>query len=138
MREPLTLARFEAMADAYGGAVSRWPAAYRDAATVLATQPAARDILDRASALDGALDAWRVAPPAMALRERIVAAAPAPARRIMTRARLWWSGVGVAAALAGAAAGTVAVAITAPIDATPDGATSFGATAFDDVAGSET
>ena len=63
---------------------------------------------------------------------RIVSAA-APTEKLITRARLWWSGVGIAAALAGATAGTAAVAIAAPVDAMSDSATSFG-----DVAGLET
>jgi len=133
MREPLTLARFEELADAYGGVISRWPEEHRDAAMGLAAHPAARDILETASALDGALDAWRVASPSHLLRDRVLVGAPLPKRRIITRGRLWWSGVGVAAALAGATAGTAAVAIAAPSDATSDSATSFG-----DVAGSET
>ncbi|WP_239025960.1 hypothetical protein [Sphingomonas paeninsulae] len=42
-------------------------------------------------------------------------------------------GIGIAAALAGAAAGAVTVALVAPLEATPDGSTSFG-----DIAGQET
>lgn len=133
MREPLTLARFEELADAYGGVVARWPEQHRDAAMAIALQPAARIILEQASALDGALDAWRVAPPADTLRARVIGGGPAPVAKMMTRARLWWSGVGIAAALAGATAGMATVAIAAPIDAASDSGTSFG-----DVAGSET
>jgi hypothetical protein len=133
MTEPLTLARFQTLADAYGGVVARWPEEYRKAAAAMASDPDARDILDHALALDGALDAWRVAPPSRALREQVIAGAPVRAERFVMRARLWWSGVGVAAALAGATAGTAAVAIVAPVDAVSDSGTSFG-----DVAGSET
>lgn len=132
MPEPLTLARFEELADAYGGVVARWPEQHRSAAMAIASQPAGRAILDQASALDGALDMWRVSPPIQPLRERVVVSAPAPREKLMTRARLWWSGVGIAAALAGATAGTAAVAITAPVDAPSDSTTSFG-----DVAGAE-
>ncbi len=132
MSEPLTLARFEELADAYGGVVARWPEQHRESAIRIASQPAGRVILERASALDGALDAWRVAPPGQLLRERVIVSAPAPTEKLITRARLWWSGVGIAAALAGATAGTAAVAIPAPVDATSDSTTSFG-----DVAGSE-
>lgn len=134
MREPLTLARFEELADAYGGGVARWPEHYREAAFEIASRPNGRIILERASALDGALDTWRTAPPAETLRARVIGGAPVPATaRMMTRARLWWSGVGVAAALAGATAGMATVAIAAPMDAASDSATSFG-----DAAGSET
>lgn len=133
MRELMTLARFQELADAYGGVVARWPEDYRDAARAMASQSAARDILENASALDDALDTWRVPSPPSLLRDQVIAAAPAPVDRFMTRARLWWSGVGIAAALAGATAGTAAVAIATPTDATSDSGTSFG-----DVAGSET
>jgi hypothetical protein len=132
MPEPLTLVRFKELADAYGGVVTRWPEQYHNAAMEIALQPAGRMILEQASALDGALDAWLLLPPAETLRVRVTAGAPMPAAKLMTRARLWWSGVGIAAALAGATAGTAAVAITAPVDAASDGGTSFG-----DVAGSE-
>lgn len=133
MRDQLTLTRFQELANAYGGVVARWPEQHRDAAMALAAHPAARDILDAACALDGALDTWRVPSSSPRLRDRVIARAPVPTRRIMTKARLWWSGIGLAAALAGATAGTAAVAFATPIDATSDSATSFG-----DVAGSET
>lgn len=133
MREPMTLARFEELADAYGGVVARWPEQHRDAAMAIAVQPAARIFLEQASALDGALDAWQVAPPAETLRAQVISDGPAPVARIMTRTRLWWSGVGIAAALAGATAGMATIAIAAPVDAASDSGTSFGV-----VAGSET
>lgn len=133
MRELLTLARFQELADAYGGVVSRWPKQHHDAAMAMARQPPARDILEAASALDGALDAWRVTPPSLSLSGKLAAGAPVATRKIMTHVRLWWSGVGLAAALAGATAGTAGVAIAAPTEVTSDSATSFG-----DIAGLET
>ncbi|QBM75975.1 hypothetical protein E2E30_09505 [Sphingomonas sp. AAP5] len=132
MREPLTLARFQELADAYGGVIARWPEEHRDAAMALAVQPAARHVLADAFALDAELDTWRVSPAALSLRARVIADAPAPTRKIAGRAKLWWSGVGIAAALAGATAGTAAVAFVAPPDTPSDSGTSFG-----DVAGSE-
>ncbi|WP_242187146.1 hypothetical protein [Sphingomonas sp. CARO-RG-8B-R24-01] len=126
MPEPLTLARFKELADTYGAVVARWPEQHREAAMAIASQPAGRTILEQASALDNALDTWRVSPPDETLRARVIVSAPVSARTPMTRARLWWSGVGIAAALAGATAGTAAVAITAPVEATSDSATSFG------------
>lgn len=126
MTEPLTLERFRELADAYGGVVARWPEQHRQAAMRLASQPAAVDILEQASAFDEVLDAWRVPAPSDSLRRHLVAVAPAPRGRFATRARLWWSGVGIAAALAGATAGTAAVAIVSPIDASSDSSTSFG------------
>ncbi len=133
MSEPLTLARFRELAEAYGGVVARWPDRYRGAAEAMASDPAARRILADASLLDEALDAWQVAAPSALLRQRVIDGAPAPTGRIVTRARLWWSGIGIAAALAGATAGTAAVAIASPVDVASDNATSFG-----DVGGSET
>lgn len=133
MREPMTLARFQELADAYGGVIARWPEGYRDAAMSMASQNAARDILENATALDCALDTWRVPSPSALLQGQVIATAPAPVDGFMTRARLWWSGVGIAVALAGATAGTAAVAIITPTDAASDSGTSFG-----DVAGSET
>lgn len=133
MRDPMTLTRFQQLADAYGGVVARWPEDERDAAMAMAAHPAAHDILDAASALDDTLDTWRVAPPTHRLRDHLIAGAPVPRGTIVRRARLWWSGVGIAAALAGATAGTAAVAIATPVDAPSDSATSFG-----DLAGSET
>lgn len=132
MREPLTLARFQELADAYGGVIARWPEEHRDAAMALTVQPAARHVLADAFALDAELDTWRVSPAALSLRARVIADAPARTRKIAGRAKLWWSGVGIAAALAGATAGTAAVAFVAPPDTASDSGTSFG-----DVAGSE-
>ncbi len=132
MREPLTADRFRALADAYGGVVARWPEDHREAAVQMASQPAAREILAQALALDEVLDAWTVAPPSISLRERLTADAPAPKRRLAARGRLWWSGIGIAATLAGATAGTAAVAIVSPLDPPSDSSTSFG-----DVGGQE-
>jgi len=126
MSEPMTLERFEHLADAYGGVVARWPQDVRDAARTMATKPEAILILARASALDEALDAWTIPVASEALRERVSAAMPAPSRDILRRARLWWSGVGLAAAVAGAAVGVAAVAMLPPADAPPGLATSFG------------
>lgn len=126
MSRPLTLDRFRELADAYGGAIARWPEDQRDAAARMASQPAAIEILARASALDESLDGWRVSLPSVSLRDDVIGRAPKPAGNFAARARLWWSGVGIAAALAGVASGTAAVAMVTPIDASSDGSTSFG------------
>jgi len=123
--EQLDLARFRALADAYGGSLARWPAAYRSAATRLAATSEGADVLAAAAMLDDRLDAWRDRPVTNGLSARIVAGAPMSAS-LASRARLWWSGIGVAAALAGAAAGTAAVLVTVPADQAVDGGTSFG------------
>jgi hypothetical protein len=126
MPEPMTLHRFQELADAYGGAITRWPALEREAAMLIASHPAALDILAGASMLDDTLDAWRVSAPAIVLRDRLVGDASRQAKNAITRMRLWWSGVGIAAALAGAASGTAAIAMAAPVDVASDGGTSFG------------
>jgi hypothetical protein len=130
MTEPLSLDRFRALADAYGGAVARWPESYRDAASRLAATRRGAAILERASALDAHLDAWRIPAPAADLSARIVTGGRSAARKRTARWRLWWSGIGVSAALAGAVAGSAAVAMVAPAD----GAGS--STAFGDIVGS--
>jgi hypothetical protein len=126
MNEPLTLERFQELADAYGGVVARWPETVRGAAMQMAAGPAAIAILADASALDETLDAWVASPASDALRGRVLAGAPIATQSIVGRARLWWSGIGIAAALAGVAAGTAAVALVAPLDASTGSSTSFG------------
>lgn len=126
MTDTLSLDRFRDLADAYGGVVARWPEEHRDAAFRMASTPAAINILARASALDEMLDTWRVPVPVADLHGRLIAGAPVPSRRLVARARLWWSGIGIAAALTGAVAGSAAVAMVAPIETLSDGATSFG------------
>lgn len=79
----LTLERFSALAEAYGGELERWPTALRPAASVLlADNPAAQGILDEARALDRMLEA---APPPQAPPELMAAiledADPLPPRR---------------------------------------------------------
>jgi hypothetical protein len=99
----LTHERFEALAEAYGGDVSRWPAEVLDAAALaMSAEPAwTRAVLERAARLDGALDAWRPRPPSASLTERILAAAPAAVRR---RWPTWLSPAALGAGLAAACA----------------------------------
>jgi hypothetical protein len=126
MIQPLTFERFQELADVYGGVIARWPDAVREEARIMALEPRCAALLASASALDQALDSWAVEPASPAARERAVAALPASRRGLGVRARLWWAGLGLAAALAGAAAGAATVAILPPMDAPPGGATSFG------------
>ena len=126
MTDRLTIERFRELADAYGGVVARWPEEHRVAAALVAGHPEAVAILSDALALDEALDGWRVALPPHPLSERIVANAPSPARGRFARVRLWWSGIGIAATLAGAAAGAVTVVLVAPSEAGTGASTSFG------------
>lgn len=132
MTERLTLEHFRALADAYGGVVARWPDRYREAAMAMASEPSAVSALDQASALDITLDAWRVPTATLALRARVIGDAPTASAGFGVRVRLWWSGIGIAAALAGAVAGTAAAAVITPVDVAPESSTSFG-----DVAGLE-
>jgi hypothetical protein len=128
---PLTPERFAALADAYGGQILRWPEAVRDEARRLAAaDPAFRRILARADTLDARLDAWRLAAPSPQLHERVRASWRRPLSR---RVRIWWAGLGLATALAGAAAGSIAAAATVHADHTPVEES----TVFGDVAGQE-
>lgn len=104
---PMTRARFEAMAQAYGGEAARWPAGERDSAALLmAAEPDfARDVLARAAALDAALDAFRPPPVPPTLRDQVLAAAPKAPRWA------WLSPAAVAAGLAAACAAGVIVGV---------------------------
>ena len=56
----LTIKRFKALADSYGGRLERWPAEVRgEAEMLLNSSPQARQILSEASALDEAMEAAR-------------------------------------------------------------------------------
>ncbi|KUZ17298.1 hypothetical protein WL93_15475 [Burkholderia diffusa] len=135
----MTPERFRTIVAAYGSDARRWPQDERAAAEAWA-QAHPRDALE---ALDDAaeLDAWlmqdRVAPPAPALVERIVASAPAP-QRARRRGKVWWSGaafagVGLAGALAGAVAVSMLMFGSAPIAQHEPGylTTTFGGPSID-------
>jgi hypothetical protein len=98
----MTPERFEALAEAWGGDVSCWPDAEREAAAAwMAAEPTqAGVILARAADLDAALAAYAPARPSLGLAERIAAGAPKPrARRIG-----WLLPAGMGAGLAAACA----------------------------------
>ena len=100
----MTKEQFQALAEAYGGEIARWPAAVRDEAALFAAREPgeAQAVLAREAALDAALDAApRPAPAPSALYDRILADAPNRPRR--ARWRLWLAPAGLGAALAGAA-----------------------------------
>lgn len=95
----MTLERFSALCGAYGGDFERWPQAEREAGRALAqTAPEARDMLQAAQALDGALDKAGSAPASDELARRIAAsaprAAPAPAFAAMAAALALTVGLG--------------------------------------------
>lgn len=106
----MTQERFEALAEAYGGDVSRWPAAAREAAALLmAAEPGATQAaLARAEALDAALDAWRPTAASAGLTEAIVAAGPKMKR---PRWLVWLSPAALGAGLAAACAAGVMVGV---------------------------
>lgn len=131
MTDPLDLDRFRDLADAYGGVVARWPITYRAAAARVASTPEGRAILADALSLDARLDSWTVPAPATGLAGRVAGQAAVGNRTARVRQRWWWSGFGLAATLAGAVAGTAAVAIAPPVDM------AAGSTSFGDVAGME-
>jgi hypothetical protein len=113
----LTHERFEALAEAYGGDVSRWPAEVLDeAALAMSAEPAwTRGVLERAGRLDAALDAWRPAPAGAGLMERILASAPATMRR---RWPAWLSPAVVSAGLAAACAAGVMAGVQVSMHST--------------------
>lgn len=76
----MTLDRFRALCDAYGGEVRRWPAEEREAAQAFVeTSEVAREALAEARRLDDALDQARLTPSPELVR-RIAACAPASDR----------------------------------------------------------
>jgi len=130
MTDRLTLQRFADLAQAYGGVIERWPASDQVVARDMAQTDEGAAILADALTLDHALDAWRVPLPDAQLAQRIAASAPhAPKLRpakLRVRIGLWWSGIGAAAALAGAVAGFATVTLATPHDAAVSADTSFG------------
>ena len=111
-RAPLEAGRFRALAEAYGGDISRWPEAERASAEAwLARNPregAAE--LEAARALDDLLETWRTPEPAEALRNRVLIPAPAQVRHARRRAFVLTLGGG-----AGLAAACLAGILVAPV-----------------------
>lgn len=103
--------RFEDLADAFGGDVARWPVNEQSAAlTVISAQPVwAEGVLAKASHLDQALDEWRPGEVGHALREAVIAQAPAALRR--ARYMTWVLGVTAGLGLAGASVAGLAVGV---------------------------
>lgn len=105
-----TLARFEALLDAYGAEPRRWPADRRAAAeALLARSPEARALQAAARRLDALLDAAPAAPAPAHLVGRVIAAAPRPRARRGGWLAAWLkpaAGI-VAAALLGLALGVI-------------------------------
>jgi hypothetical protein len=108
----MTHERFEALADAYGGDVSRWPPETREGAALLMSEAPdfTGSVLARAAGIDAALDAWRTAPASPRVVERIIASAPRP---LAPRWRTWLSPAALGAGLAAACAAGVLVGVQA-------------------------
>ena len=103
--------RFEDLADAFGGDISRWPVSEQPAALiVVSAQPVwAEGVLAQASNLDQALDEWRPGEVGHALREAVIAQAPQAVRR--ARYMTWILGVTAGLGLAGASVAGLAVGV---------------------------
>ena len=99
--------RLEALAQAYGGDLRRWPADQRAfAESLIAVDPAARSVLDEAAALDRLLDASPAVAPSADLAARVLAGAPQRRARGRMGRLTWFLGAGwAAAACAGMVAG---------------------------------
>jgi hypothetical protein len=107
--------RFETLAAAFGGDITRWPAAERDAAALLMATRAdwAQTVLAEAADLDAALQTYVSPRVTAALTDRIVATGPrAPDRR--WTAVLWPAGLGAGLAAACAAGVVAGVYLSAP------------------------
>ncbi|WP_242187274.1 hypothetical protein [Sphingomonas sp. CARO-RG-8B-R24-01] len=121
--EPLSIARFQALADAYGGVIARWPDTVADEAVRWSKTLEGQAILDDALALDETLDCWHLQAPSGALASRVLAGAPKIS--ITRSAKLWWAAIGTAVALSGATAGVAATTIMTPAGSA-DSMTVFG------------
>ncbi|MFP3582312.1 hypothetical protein SCB29_01730 [Paraburkholderia sp. SIMBA_055] len=119
----MTPERFHQIVEAYGADPQRWPPQERAAAQAWASvhRQQAQAWLDEAAGLDAWLATDRLAPPDVALQQRIVASAPArPARRATPQRRAWWwSGAAVGVGLLGGVAGALAVSFFVLTEAVP-------------------
>jgi hypothetical protein len=103
--------RFQELAEAYGGDISRWPPELREEASLWAAQEIefARGVLAREARLDAALHELPRVAASADLFERIVGSAPPLKRR--PRWRQWLAPAGLGAALAGVAAAGVLLGV---------------------------
>lgn len=111
---PMSAERFAELADAYGGDIGRWPQPERLAAREYARSIEAAGTLERAAELDALLDTYvfKTAPDGLAGR---IVAKLARRSRIRSWFRFGSAGVGlVGVGIAGALAGSVAIAVLAP------------------------
>lgn len=107
----MILERFQALSEAYGGDIGRWPEAERGAARALAqASRQALALLADAQGLDHTLAAHALPAPGQALRAAILAGAPQPRRRYALPG--WFSRAGLGAGLVAAASAGVIVGLT--------------------------
>jgi len=108
----MTPDRFQTLADAYGGVISRWPIETQDEAYayMAAASDEAALALSVARDLDEALDAAERLSPSRALRQSILEAAPA-ARAHRGAVWRWLTGAGVGLGLATAAAAGIVIGV---------------------------
>jgi hypothetical protein len=124
METAMSMARFQALAEAYGGEIARWPEGEREAArALLASDPTPlASVLAEASQVDRLLDLAPAQAVDAALLGRLITAAPQTpntARRWATglSAALGLSAAAFAGVLAGVALGGHVNAPTLPADA---------------------
>lgn len=118
----MTFERFQSLAEAWGGAIARWPAEVQDAAyAFMAASPEQADaVLAEARATDALMDAAPALSTSIALRDRVIAAAPA-ARARRSRLWRWMTGAGVGAGLAAATAAGVMAGVSLSLAQAPLG-----------------
>ncbi len=120
MNAEVSLERFEALANAFGGDVVRWPIGERAGAmaTMAARPGETARLLETARTFDAILSAASIEAPSPTLlgaiiRNATIRPAPSPLWR-------WLIGLGVAAGLAGAAAAGIAAGLViAPVSVAP-------------------
>lgn len=122
MQDAMTLERFAELAEAYGGDVTRWPLACRDAAAeLMILQPqATAQMLEAAGELDWALHQWRAPSPGPALQAAVLTAAPRPKVEQAWRTWIWRTGLGAGLMAAGAAGLMAGVVVSAAVAPTSD------------------
>jgi hypothetical protein len=104
--------RFQALAEAFGGSITRWPADEQDDAFAFMARQAdlAIPILAEARDLDADLDQAERLSPSHALRQAVLGAAPR-ARAAFAPVRRWLTGAGVGVGLAAAAAAGIVMGV---------------------------
>lgn len=111
MADGMDIEHFRRLAESYGAIIERWPEALRPAARIAAQSLEGQEIIEKERALDETLDLWSVPVLSADLARTTGDKTLASHQKILRRMRLWWTGIGVAAALSGALTGTAATAL---------------------------